>query len=116
MSPEKLADIKLAIQELRNKSTFADEGRRQGCCHVVSKFCNWDYSDNTLPTHQELQDFPGYSGDPGFPVSHPNIACPAMAYFQDGKWGDNEYGYNRRVYALWLANFLETKFFPNQLY
>ena len=113
MSPEKLANIKLAIQKLRSKSTFVYEGRHQGCCHVVSKFCNWD---DTMPTHQELQDFPWYSGDPGFPISHPNIARSDMAYFQNGKWGNSEYGNRRRAYALWLANFLETKFFPNQLY
>lgn len=110
MSPEKLADIKLAIQELRSKSTYIIEGRMYGCCHVVKWSCGWDYRNDTSPTHQELKDFPRYSGNPGFPISHPNIACPATAYFQDGKWGDNEYGNNRRAYALWLANFLETKY------
>ena len=110
MRPEKLADIKLAIQELRNKGTFVFEGRTQGCCDIVAAICGWDYRPETKPTHQELQDFPGYSGDPGFPVTNPNTTSPAVAYFCDDKWGNNEYGNNRRAYALWLANFLETKY------
>ena len=116
MSPDKLEDIKIVIQRLRDKSKFVYAGRMHGCCHIVAAICGWDNGPETKPTHEELEDFPGYSGITSFPVKHPYILDPGDAYFAANKWEDDGYGNNRRAYALWLANFLETKFFPNQLY
>lgn len=111
MSPEKLADIKIAIHLLRSKGTFVSEDRHPGCCHIVRDVCRWDFSEELKPSGRELQDFPKYSGDTSFPVRHPfRGLSPADAYFYKTRWGDHEYGNNRRAYALWLADFLEAKF------
>ena len=111
MSPDKLEDIKIVIQRLRDKSKFVYAGRASGCCKVVRDICRWDRGGVTKPTHEELEDFPGYSGMTNYPVKHPYILDSGDAYFfAANKWEDDGYGNNRRAYALWLANFLETKY------
>lgn len=103
--------MKLTIKALRAAANEGPSTRSCGVCKIL-KNRGHDTKEETAP-HEEMEGQPWYSGNPNFPVARPQYEYgPDMAYFTTrDKWGDHGYGNNRRAYALWLADFLEVKYF-----
>lgn len=101
--------MKLAILALRAAANEGPSTRPSGVCKILNEYL---IEDCKAP-HEEMEGQHWYSGDPDFPVAkHMYKDEPDMAYFTTrDKWGDHGYGNNRRAYALWLADFLEVKYF-----
>lgn len=70
-----------------------------GCCslHLVMEVNEIVFSD-----------LEGYSGNPCFPVAHPD-RNPCSGYFRCPNLYVGEYGNNRRALAGWLADKMEAK-------
>jgi len=73
------------------------------CCGLCSEIMDLFGVEAYLKIKHLSPLWTRYSGHPLFPVPHPTITNPSIAYSSILKWGDNQYGNSRRELCLFLA-------------